>query len=214
MYAFTLSMDTNTPQPIPPSPEDLAKAFQEVRDRLEQLAQKRINPILLRRLSMDDILQETQTHILNKPDYFNTHLDVPLYFKFRTLLLQTIAELERFHLQAQKRDPYREVSIDTTPSHINTMGSMLEGLPADVSSPLTKLARLDRHTLLLQALETLSATDKQILTLRHFDDCSNIETARILGLSEKATSIRYVRALVKLQQKLVQFTEFSTDGNT
>lgn len=194
------------------TPEGLANAFNIVRERLGQLAQKRVNPILLRRISVEDILQETLKTMLTKLHYFTTHLEVPLYFKFRTLLLQTIAELERFHLQSKKRDPYREVSLEDSNFHTDIASDFLELLPATISSPLTKVARLDRHALLLQALETLPTIDKHILTLRHFDGCSNIETARILNLSEKAASIRYVRALVKLQEKLVQFTEFTIDG--
>lgn len=212
MYVFFTMDETDKTPELNITPEGLANAFNALRERLGQLAQKRVNPILLRRISIDDILQETQQTMLAKAQYFKTHPEVPLYFKFRTLLLQTISELERFHLQSKKRDPYREISIDDAGFHTDLASDILGILPATISSPLTKVARLDRHALLLQALETLPAIDKHILTLRHFDGCSNIETAHILNLTEKAASIRYVRALVKLQQKLIQFTEFTIDG--
>ena len=39
-------------------------------------------------------------------------------------------------------------------------------------------------------------------------DMDNAECARALGIEPKAASIRYVRALERLQKKLVQYTEF------
>lgn len=75
--------------------ERLAQAFAAFRDRLLALAQKRLNPILLRRFAYEDILQETYAAAVKRLSFFNTNPEVPLYFKFRTILLQTIADLER-----------------------------------------------------------------------------------------------------------------------
>ena len=68
--------------------------------------------------------------------------------------------------------------------------------------------RAGRHAILRQALRDLSASDRQIVLLRNFDDLSNAECAAILGLDVKAASIRYVRALQRLKAKLVEYTEF------
>ena len=81
--------------------ERLAQAFAAFRDRLLALAQKRLNPILLRRFAYEDILQETYATAIKRLSFFNTNPEVPLYFKFRTILLQTIADLERRHLKAE-----------------------------------------------------------------------------------------------------------------
>ena len=77
-----------------------------------------------------------------------------------------------------------------------------------VTAPNSVLAREDRHALLRQAIGELSENDRQIIILRHFDDMDNAECARVLGIEPKAASIRYVRALERLQKKLVQYTEF------
>ena len=49
---------------------------------------------------------------------------------------------------------------------------------------------------------------RQILELRHFDGFSNLGCAEALGLSPKAASLRYVRALQRLQRLLLELTEF------
>jgi RNA polymerase sigma-70 factor, ECF subfamily len=45
--------------------------------------------------------------------------------------------------------------------------------------------------------------DREVLSLRHFEQLTNTETARALGLSEAAASNRYVRALKRLRPILL-----------
>lgn len=44
--------------------------------------------------------------------------------------------------------------------------------------------------------------DREILALRHFEQLSNAETARVLGIQEPAASKRYLRAARRLKQAL------------
>jgi RNA polymerase sigma-70 factor (ECF subfamily) len=44
--------------------------------------------------------------------------------------------------------------------------------------------------------------DREVLALRHFEQLSNVETARALGISETAACNRYVRALERLKKIL------------
>ena len=41
--------------------------------------------------------------------------------------------------------------------------------------------------------------DREVLALRHFEQLSPAETARVLGIKEKAAGMRYVRALRRLK---------------
>ena len=186
-----------------------AESFETFRPKLTALAAKHLNPILSRRLSPEDVVQETFAAALMREDFFKREPDVPLYFKLRTILFQTMVDLERRHLAAQKRDAYKDVDVpgrdpdDTSASDLDW--DMFAGT---VTAPNSFLARKDRHALLRQAIGELSENDRQIIILRHFDDMDNAECARALGIEPKAASIRYVRALERLQKKLVQYTEF------
>ena len=53
-----------------------------------------------------------------------------------------------------------------------------------------------------QAIESMNEVDREVLTLRHFEELTNQEVAIELGLSVKAASIRYVRALDRLRAVL------------
>ena len=196
-------------------PQDrLAAAFAENRQRLASLAQKRLNPILLKRMSVEDVVSETYVNAAKRLDYFAAHDDVPVYYKLRTILVQTLADIERRHLQAQGRDAYRELRIANEESRIagddgDSVGEVCVGeLPADITSPASRVDRDERHALLRRALAAMLENDRAILVMRHFDGMGNSECAAALGLTEKAASIRYVRALERLQQKLVEVSCF------
>ena len=190
--------------------QSLAEAFAEHRARLLLLVEKRLNPILLKRLSHEDVMQEVYLAAAKRLAYFAQNEDVPIYFKLRTILLQTLVSLERRHLQAQKRDAYKEMEVtsddETSPAVLswNMFADTMTGA-------FTRLARVDRRALLHQALEELTEGDRRIIELRHFDGLSNNECAEALGITPKNASIRHVRALQKLQQKLMEFTEFKNE---
>jgi RNA polymerase sigma-70 factor (ECF subfamily) len=44
--------------------------------------------------------------------------------------------------------------------------------------------------------------DREILALRHFEQLSNGEAAKVLGVGESAASKRHLRALVRLKEIL------------
>ena len=52
---------------------------------------------------------------------------------------------------------------------------------------------------LQEALNTLSAIDREVLSLRHFEEMTLAETALALGIEESAAAKRYVRALKRLK---------------
>ena len=186
-----------------------AELFMEHRGRLLSLAERNLNPVLRKRVSAEDIVQDTLSSACSKIDFFENCPEIPLYFKLRTLLFQTITAAERKHLQSRKRDAYKEVEV--TDDETVSTGQVNWNLFADtVTGPLTKIARNDRYEVLRQALKTLSENDRQILELRHFDDMSNADCAAALNIEPKAASIRYVRALQRLQQKLMEYTEFKS----
>ena len=48
----------------------------------------------------------------------------------------------------------------------------------------------------------MDALDREVLALRHFEQLSNAECARVLALSESAATKRYIRALKRLKEIL------------
>ena len=186
----------------------LEEAFLKFRVRLTRLAGRMLNPVLLRRLSPEDVVQDAMATMSRDTSAFMANPDLPLYFKLRTALLQTIAQLERRHLAAGKRDAYREATLDAHATDDTTPTLGMDGIPDTATSPLSRVAQQDRNELLHQALMRLSDSDRAILELRHEEALSNAACAELLGISEKACSLRYVRALQHLRRILCEYSEF------
>jgi len=186
----------------------LEEAFLKFRQRLENLAERRMNPILGRRLSPEDVVQETMAALSRDESPFINNPDLPLYFKLRTALLQTLAQLERKHLGAEMRDAHREVIDDGGMDDSVSRIAGIDGIPDTATSPLSRITRQDRDALLHQAIARLDDNDRAILELRHEESLGNGECAALLGISEKAASLRYVRALRRLKDVLGEYSEF------
>ena len=193
-----------------PASEDLAapdSQLWEHRDRLLNLARRNLNPVLAKRVSPEDVVQETLSAACRRMDFLRNRPEIPLYYKLRTILFQTITSLERKHLQSGKRDAYKEREVDD--GGATTSPALNWDMFADtVTGPLTRIAREDRYELLRKALESLPEHDRVILELRHFDGMTNTECAEALHLTQKNASIRYVRALERLRKLLMEYTEF------
>ena len=191
------------------TPQSLAEAFAEHRARLLSLVEKRLNPILLKRLSHEDVMQEAYLAAAKRIEYFAQNEDVPIYFKLRTILLQTLTDIERKNLQAAGRDAYREAEVGNDTTSERAPGALNWGqFAADITSPLSRVDRNERHALLRTAIAALPENDRAIIILRHFDGMGNSECAAALNIEPKAASIRYVRALERLQKKLMEVSCF------
>ena len=184
-----------------------AVRFLEHQNRLLALARRSLNPVMHGRVSPEDVVQETIAAACGRIDFFENRPDVPVYFKLRTILLQRLASLERRHLQSRKRDAYleREVAAAATESPAQLNWNMFADT---MTGPFTGMVRRDRCLLLHRALDGLPEEDRRIIELRNFEGMSNQDCAAALDITPKNASIRYVRALRKLQTKLTEYTEF------
>ena len=182
---------------------EIGRAFAAHGARLRLVARKKLATVPDCRISPDDVLQESFIAAAKRADFIVACPDVPLYFKLRTIVLQTLQDEIRHHIGAQKRSALNEVPIEG-------ISRELEAVPDELPSPRTILASRERAELLRQVMRELPETDRQILTLRHFDDMSNSECASVLGIDPKAASIRYVRALKRIHEKLTSLSEFMT----
>jgi RNA polymerase sigma-70 factor (ECF subfamily) len=55
---------------------------------------------------------------------------------------------------------------------------------------------------LQQAINSLDPIDREVLSLRHFEELTRAETAKALGIEEGTAAKRYVRALKRLRELL------------
>jgi len=110
--------------------------------------------------------------------------------------------LHRHHLGTQMRDPGREVSLLHGARPAASSAALAAQLLGKHTSPTQALLRAERILRLQEALNNLDGVDREILSLRHFEELTAAEAALVLGISESAAAKRYVRAVKRLKEIL------------
>ncbi|MDO4559067.1 MAG: sigma-70 family RNA polymerase sigma factor [Planctomycetia bacterium] len=198
----------------------LAEFFQSRREALSRMVAARVDPRLLRRSDLADILQESYlTATRRLDDYLSRRTDSqtwPPAIWLREIVLQTLCEQYRKHFGAGKRDVRREAHSDHVAGKVAdggkgggmavnpgdgdfSVGFLMEFLAADQTSPSEAAVRGERREALAEALRQIPAVDREILILRHFEQLDNAEIARLLQISPAAASARYVRAIGRIR---------------
>lgn len=124
------------------SPENLwlAELWLEHRERIARLLVLRMPAVLQRRVGIDDLLQETYLACGKRLEFLKAEPEVPVYAKLRRLALQTLADMERRHLGAGKRDAMREYA----PEDASMMDAWAQ-FADSISSPRSHMERVERQ---------------------------------------------------------------------
>ena len=165
----------------------LAEQWQMYRERLRKLLAVRMPEVLMRRLSVDDLMQETYVACGRRMEFLKAEPEVPMYLKLRRIALQVLADQQRHHLGAGKRDAMKESELPE--SDDRSMEAWAQFVDT-MSSTRTHMVRLERQALTRRVLGELSPADREILELRTFEDLGNAECAMVPGIAPKAASIR------------------------
>jgi RNA polymerase sigma-70 factor (ECF subfamily) len=183
-------------------PQALAGLFAHYRDRLRRMVRLRLDRRLSGRLDASDVLQETYLEFARRfPDYADSPA-LPFYVWLRSLTGQKLIDLHRQHLGAKMRDAGLEVSLYRGALPQASSASLANQLLGRLTSPSRAAIRAETQIRVEEALNGMDPLDREVLTLRHFEMLSNGETARVLGITTKAASKRYLRALERLQEAL------------
>lgn len=191
--------------------EALAKLFSIYRPRLWRMVNFRLHPRLHGRVDPDDVLQDAWLMAVERIDYFLRDASHSSFIWFRMIVSQTLIDLHRRHLGAEKRNAARDVPIQGGWTSESTSSSMAFHLCGNLTSPSSALNRAELAQQLDTILQGMNETDREVLALRHFEELTNSETAQVLNMSEQAASGRYIRALGRLKQILEVVPGFLED---
>ncbi len=180
----------------------LVELFAIYRPRLWRMVTFRMHPSLQGRIDADDVLQDSWLRAVERIDHFFEGGGVSSFLWFRSIVTQTLLDLHRFHLGAQKRSTGRELSIDDGWAAGSTSSCLAFHLSDSARSPSSNASHAELAKQLDSVLLGMNDVDREILALRHFETLSNSEVAKLLDLTEQAASVRYIRALGRLKQIL------------
>jgi RNA polymerase sigma-70 factor, ECF subfamily len=168
-------------------------------DRLARMVAFRMDPRLRGRIDAADVVQDAFVAAsAHRQDYFRAP-SVPLFLWLRGVVSNKLLEMHRHHLGAHMRDAKRERALEVAGAWDDTTAALCAQLAGHLTSPCVAAGRDEIKTRLADALAKLDATDREVLTLRHFEQLTNAEAAQVVGIQERAAAKRYLRALERLK---------------
>jgi RNA polymerase sigma-70 factor, ECF subfamily len=176
--------------------------FTRHRERLRRMVDIRMDRRLQARIDASDVLQEAYLEVIQRLDEYLSNPKLPLFLWLRLVVGQRLMTLHRRHLGAQQRDAGREVSLFREALPAASSAALAAQLMGKFTSPTQAAMRAERMLRLQEALNTLDPIDREVLSLRHFEELTRTEAAQVLGITEAATAKRYVRAMKRLTNLL------------
>jgi RNA polymerase sigma-70 factor (ECF subfamily) len=185
------------------------------RDRLRRMVALRLDRRLQGRIDPSDVIQEAYLEAARRlPEYLRERAPMPVFLWLRFLTAQALETLHRRHLGAQARDARRDISIGGGRGPQASSAALAAQLLGRDTRASEAAIRAERKLRLEQALNTMDPIDREVLALRHFEQLSNAECARVLELSESASTKRYIRALGRLKEILTSLPGGSVESWT
>jgi RNA polymerase sigma-70 factor, ECF subfamily len=186
----------------------LLDLFTRHRDRLKRMVKLRLDRRLQGRIDASDVLQEASIDVVRRAREYMARPSMPAFLWLRWITGERLLSLHRRHLGSKVRDAGLEVSLHHGALPQATSVSLAAMLLGRLTSPTRAAQRAELQLRLQDALNAMDAVDREILTLRHFEDLNNNETAQVLGISKTAASNRYIRALKRLKDALAGMQGF------
>jgi RNA polymerase sigma-70 factor (ECF subfamily) len=162
----------------------------------------RLDARLQARLDASDVVQDAYAEVAGRLDEYLADPKLPLFLWLRLVVGERLTRLHRHHLGAQMRDAGREVSLYRGALPAASSAALAAQLLGKHTSPTQAVLRAERILRLQEALNALDPLDREILSLRHFEELTAAEAARVLGIEEGAAAKRYFRALKRLKDVL------------
>ena len=174
--------------------------------RLARVVAFRMDPRLRGRVDAADVVQDAFVEATaHRADYFGLHPPVPpLFLWLRGVVGNKLLAVSRHHLGTRMRDANRDVPLGGAgpPGQCDTASALCAELTAGLTRPSVAAARGEVSMRLAEALAGMDPTDREVLALRHFEQLTSAEAARVLGIRERAAAKRYLRALGRLREIL------------
>ena len=172
------------------------------RERLRRMVEIRLDRRLQARIDASDVIQDAFVEVSERLDEYLANPKLPVFLWLRLVVGERLVRLHRHHLGTQMRDAGREVSLYRGALPAASSAALAAQLLGKNTSPTQAVVRAERILRLQEALNTLDPLDREILSLRHFEELTAAEAAQVLGIEESAAAKRYFRALKRLKEVL------------
>jgi len=170
------------------------------RNSLRQLIRMRLDNKIQKRVDVSDVVQDVLVEAHRRLGRYMDNPIMPFHLWLRQIAKDRIIDAHRRHRVSGKRSIDREQQL-VAPQGYDQSSIQLAGLLGDSGlTPAAAALQKEMAQKVEQAITKLGDKDCEIIVMRHYEHLSNQEIGQLLGLSEPAASMRYLRAIRRLKQ--------------
>lgn len=171
------------------------------RESLRRMADMRLDAKIRQRVDASDIVQEALIEVNRRlPTYLENPV-MPFHLWVRQIMTDRLIDAHRRHRVSKKRTVDLEqapvVAANLDHSTIQFGNQVTDG----ELTPAAAAIQNEMQRKFEAAIEDMDDQDQEIIVMRHFENLTNQEVAQVLGLSEPAASMRYLRAMRRLRKE-------------
>ena len=150
-----------------------------VQPRLKRIVHFRLDYRLNGRVSESDVIQETYVRAAQRLNSYLAKEDMPFFVWLRLEISQKLHEIHRHHFGAEMRDVRKEMKLGDANNSEKTSLALAAHIVAQMTSPSRLVERAEQIAKLETTLNEMNELDREVIALRHFEELSNLETAKI-----------------------------------
>lgn len=171
------------------------------RESLRRMADMRLDAKIRQRVDASDIVQEALIEVNRRlPTYLENPV-MPFHLWVRQIMTDRLIDAHRRHRVSKKRSVDVEqapvVAANLDHSTIQFGNQITDG----ELTPAAAAIQNEMQRKFEAAIEEMDDQDQEIIVMRHFENLTNQEVAQVLGLTEPAASMRYLRAMRRLRKE-------------
>jgi RNA polymerase sigma-70 factor (ECF subfamily) len=171
-------------------------------DRLRRMIALRLDRRLQGRIDPSDVIQEAYLEAAARLAEYVRDPSMPFFLWLRFLTGQKLVTLHRHYLGVQMRNAGQEVALYQGSLPEASSATLAAQLLGQDTHPSEAAIRAEMKFRVQEVLNNMDPLDREVLALRHFEQLSRAEIAKVMGISEAAAGKRYIRALERLKQDL------------
>jgi RNA polymerase sigma-70 factor (ECF subfamily) len=165
------------------------------RQSLERMVRGRLNRAVARRVDASDVVQEALLTASQRMAEYVRDPRMPFHAWLRQIARDRLADVYRRQL-ADKRSVANEQSVGGEGTGFIPPAALVRD---EELTPAAAMLHQEFAERFHAAVETLGDADREIIFMRHSEQLTNSEAAELLGLSQPAAAMRYLRALRQLK---------------
>lgn len=174
------------------------------RDSLRRMIQLRLDQKIQRRIDVSDIVQDVLVEANRRLADYLAQPVIPYHLWLRQIAQDRIIDAHRRHRASAKRSVDRERPLAVPAADDRSTLELAAQLSGHELTPAAAAMQHEMAQLVEAAIAKLPDQDCEIIIMRHYEQLSNQEIALALGLSEPAASMRYLRAVRKLKEFMIE----------